>query len=242
MRQLDSDYHIESKISKHLVKPEWSKLIKMAKFETAESPASLWITLTTTVAPAFECSTPKLVKLLNLKTSHGWIKCSTTISLSDLLSQEVPINWSHEPIPVDNQALISNNKELDNENAIKGVTYDLDHVPTEHEAWEEEDSDETNIKSVETETSVSSQDQLKFRSGRTIKRPARHNNAEFETNLMNYCILLDNDKECRIPALDLHSRSSNWRQIWSLITQANLLQQSTKKQWWVQIKTSGLSQ
>ncbi len=108
---------------------------------------------------------------------------------------------------MDNQALISNNKELDNENAIKGVTYDLDLVPTKHEAWEEEDSDETNIKSVETE--VSSQDQLKSRSGRTIKRPARHNNAEFETNLMNYCILLDNDKECRIPALDLHSRSSN---------------------------------
>ncbi len=96
---------------------------------------------------------------------------------------------------MNDQALILDDEALEDKIAFEGVTYDLDLVPTEHEAGEGEDSDEESIKSVETEVSNSSENQTKTKSGRTIRKPAQFNNTEFETNLMNYYILPDNDKD-----------------------------------------------
>ncbi len=52
---------------------------------------------------------------------------------------------------MNDQALISGDEASSNENAIEGVIYVLDLVPTVHEAMEGENSDNKSIKSVETE-------------------------------------------------------------------------------------------
>ncbi len=81
---------------------------------------------------------------------------------------EITLHQSYELNPLNDQALIPNDEALDDENAIDEVTYDLDLVPTEHEAGEGEDSDDKSIKSVETDISISSQDCNKTKRGRTI--------------------------------------------------------------------------
>ncbi len=108
---------------------------------------------------------------------------------------EITLHRSHETNQVNNQALIPDDEALEGKIAFDGVTYDLDLAPTEHEAEEGEDSDEESVKSVETEVSSSSKNHPKTKSGRTIRKPAQYNDTEFETNLMNYYILLDNDEE-----------------------------------------------
>ncbi len=86
---------------------------------------------------------------------------------------------------MNDQALISGDEASSNENAIEGVIYVLDLVPTVHEAREGENSDNKIIQSFETEIEISIQDNAKTKSRHTIKRPARWNDAEFETNTMN---------------------------------------------------------
>ncbi len=107
---------------------------------------------------------------------------------------EVTLHRSHEPNQVNYQEPISDDVAVNDKNAIEGVIYDLDLVPTDYEAGECKDSDKENIKSVETEISISNQDHTNTKSGHTMKKSAQYNDAEFK-KLMNYYILLENDKE-----------------------------------------------
>ncbi len=93
------------------------------------------------------------------------------------------------------QALLSDNEELNDKNSIDGVTYDLYLVPTEHEAGEGEDSNKESIKLFETEISLSSQHCTITKCGCTIETLVWDNDKEFETDLMNYYILLKNNEE-----------------------------------------------
>ncbi len=85
---------------------------------------------------------------------------------------EITLHRSHEMNQANDQELIPNDEALEDEIALEGVTYDLDLVPTEHEAGEGEESDEESIKSVETEVSNSSEHLTKTKSGRTIRKPS----------------------------------------------------------------------
>ncbi len=61
---------------------------------------------------------------------------------------DITLNRYHEPIPVNDQTLISKDEEIEDENTIDGVTHKIDCIPTEHEPGDGEDSDEESIKSV----------------------------------------------------------------------------------------------